>query len=107
MSIGDPVTKEVLDRVRRIETRLTRFMIEHGMAPPTEVPKMGRFGEDVLIPSMRCRLIDIVRTLPGDGLYELVNGGVLIGELRVNAEGYRQATTMPAPAGVASAREPV
>ena len=97
-----PLIKETVDRTRRIETRLTTFMIARGMTPPTDKPRMSHFDSRVIVPSLSCTLQDVIGATPGRGRYELWAGGERIGTIGVDDEGYRQATTMPRNRKVAS-----
>lgn len=58
----DDISKEILDRVRRIETRFTRYLIQRGFDTGAEGPKM--VGGFISIPSPDCRLKDILDVIP-------------------------------------------
>ena len=96
--------KETLDRTRRVETRLTTFMIKHGMTPPTQKAVADEKGE-ITLPSLHCSLKDIILATPVDGRHALVHGGHVIGYLDIWQEGRRQATTMPRSKGEVLTRE--
>ena len=59
------VDKEVLDRLRRIETRLTTFMISQGYDPGGNHPRWD--GAALHIPSTKVALQDMLDAIP-DGV---------------------------------------
>lgn len=85
--------KETLDRVKRTETRLTAFMIEHGMTPPTQKAQVD--GMVITIPSMHCSIKDVIRCAARGGRYSIVHAGHRLGYFDIWDEGVKQATTMP------------
>ena len=91
----EPMIKETLDRARRSETRLTSFMIEHGMTPPVQKPRMENESGSIVLPSLACSLAGIIRTPTIGGRYRLVHAGRQIGYIDIWEEGVKQATTMP------------
>jgi len=54
--------KEMLDRLRRIETRLTSFLHSQGVNTNSAMPVFS--GNCVTIPSMACSLKDILGAIP-------------------------------------------
>ena len=60
--------KEVRDRVRRIETRLTKLMIHAGMTPLTEPPRFfvdeKAHSASVVLPSPHTSLKEILDNIP-------------------------------------------
>lgn len=56
--------REIKDRSRRMETRLTRFLEVQGFDTKTRKP-VWTFGE-VAIPSMECSIKDILDAVPKD-----------------------------------------
>jgi hypothetical protein len=62
--MSDPLMKEVLDRCRRMETRLTRFLESQGFDTKARRPT---FVKGMLfIPSMACSIQDCVAAIPSD-----------------------------------------
>lgn len=54
--------QEILDRTRRTETRLTKYLIAQGFETPTEMPE---FREGIVsIPSPHTSLKQIIDTIP-------------------------------------------
>lgn len=111
MSINDAISRqkiadatamisETLDRVKRTETRLTTFMIAHGMTPPTQKPTVD--GMAITIPSMDCSLRDIILAAKFHGRHQIVHAGHILGHLDIWEEGWKQATTMPSRKGAAT-----
>lgn len=94
------LVREAVDRTRRIETRLTTFMIEHGMTPRVQKPQ--RNDLTITIPSMRCSIHDIILSARQPARFALWHAGHQIGFLDLWEEGVRQATTMSVRKGVAS-----
>ncbi len=102
ISHTETMVKETLDRMRRTETRLTTFMIEHGMTPPTQ--KVRRDDLTLVLPSIHTSLKDIIIAAAYPGRYAVWHGGHQIGYLDIwrEGQGQAQATTMPSGKGVAS-----
>lgn len=59
-------TKEVLDRLRRIETRVTKYLIERGFDTQSVQPKWDHNGDNgvVHIPSTKVALQDVLEAIP-------------------------------------------
>lgn len=62
--------KEIQDRCRRVETRLTRFLETQGFDTQRKMPIFR--GNVVEVPSMECSIADIISVLPADIEYETV-----------------------------------
>jgi len=58
--------KEILDRTRRLETRLTSFMQSQGFDVRTEKPVFSTYDFTLTIPSMRTQLQDIIDAVPSE-----------------------------------------
>jgi len=80
----DPVS-ETLDRVRRIETRLTKYLEHIGFATGAQRPTW--VDGVVMLPSMDCSLRDILATVPRDWnpayVVRVEHAGVIVAELFV------------------------
>lgn len=61
-SDNDIDIKEVKDRCRRIETRLTKFLESQGFDTQRKMPVCR--GNVVSIPSMECSIADILSVVP-------------------------------------------
>lgn len=59
-----PWQQELLDRTRRIETRVTRFLESQGF--DTQVQKARWDGGEISIPSMACSVRELVAVVPED-----------------------------------------
>lgn len=59
--------EELLDRVRRIETRLTRYMTENGFDTHAQRPRYYPTRQALVVPSRNVSLADCLRALP-DGV---------------------------------------
>lgn len=64
----DPLT-EMRDRVRRIETRLTQFMIAQGVLPSVDAPKFtpapqGKQVSSIAVASLATPLKEILDNIP-------------------------------------------
>lgn len=55
--------KEISDRCRRIETRLTKFLEGQGFETKAQKPEWKTAGE-IHIPSMSCSVKDILAVIP-------------------------------------------
>ena len=99
MSTDGEHTKELLDRVRRIETRLTRFLAAQGAEMTTEKPEWQP-GIGVLIPSLDCSLRSILSAVPGgeDTNYQVLlvslKPGKLVLQMMVASE-FRTRASVP------------
>lgn len=57
--------KEMVDRLRRIETRLTKYMLTQGFDTQSQKPTW--LGDGVIdIPSRSCALSDCLEAIPAD-----------------------------------------
>lgn len=54
--------KEVRDRLRRIETRLTKYLEQQGFDTQRKLPVWK--GSSIEIPSMECAVADILAAIP-------------------------------------------
>jgi hypothetical protein len=59
-----PEMREVLDRLRRIETRVTRFLETQGFDTQVQRPKWDEATHTLYIPSMGVSLRDILLAIP-------------------------------------------
>lgn len=59
----DAVHKEMLDRLRRVETRLTKFLNAQGFDTGVKRPEWNRSGS-VTIPSMACSVQECLAAVP-------------------------------------------
>ena len=55
---------EIQDRLRRIETRLTKYMQERGFETQAQVPIYGGSNDRISIPSLDVRLKDVLAAIP-------------------------------------------
>ena len=60
--INADMIKETLDRTRRIETRLTKFVLAMGMDAGSEKPRW--WNGKVIVPSRQCSICDICAAIP-------------------------------------------
>jgi len=60
--MNDRMVQEILDRTRRMETRLTKFLEEQGFDTKVRRP-VWRSGE-IIIPSMACSFKDAMSVVP-------------------------------------------
>lgn len=63
MAPRDPMT-EVVDRMRRVETRITAFLEAQGFDTGVRRPRWA--DGDILVPSAQSSLQDILNTIPED-----------------------------------------
>lgn len=57
------IVREIRDRARRIETRLTKFLEQSGFNAQTQRPFLNA-DDQLVIPSMYCSLKDILAAVP-------------------------------------------
>ena len=55
---------EIQDRLRRIETRLTKYMQERGFDTQVQVPIYDGPNDRITIPSLDARLKDVLAAIP-------------------------------------------
>ena len=85
METSDHITKaphmgqpnEMLDRLRRIETRMTAFFEWSGYATKVEKPRWNDEEHCIHIPSMDVRLKDILAAIPKDRDAGLARVGIV------------------------------
>lgn len=63
--MNDPALKEIADRCRRMETRLTKFLESQGFDTRVQRPVFLVTGE-VRIPSMACSIQECLASIPPD-----------------------------------------
>ena len=73
---------EIQDRLRRIETRLTKYMQERGFETQTHTPVYDRAGDLLTVPSLDVRLKDVLAAIPDgedspDGLAVIHAGSIV------------------------------
>ena len=73
---------EIQDRLRRIETRLTKYMQERGFETQVQKPVYDRAGDRLTVPSLDVRLKDVLAVIPDgedspDGLAVVHAGSVV------------------------------
>ena len=73
---------EIQDRLRRIETRLTKYMQERGFETQAQVPIYGGSNDRITIPSLDVRLKDVLAAIPDgedspDGLAVIHAGSIV------------------------------
>lgn len=92
MSITTEQTKEIMDRMRRMETRMTRWLESQGFDTQTKRPVWDRRGV-IHVPSMACSMRDLLDVIPPtwpvDDTIDVHHHGEYIMNLRVPE------TTMP------------
>jgi hypothetical protein len=59
------ILRELLDRNRRMETRLTKFMMAQGFETGVQKPSFNPLGS-VELPSPACAMKDILEAIPPD-----------------------------------------
>lgn len=75
----DETTREIVERCRRIETRLTKFLESQGF--DTHVKRPFWNGKAVVIPSLGCSVQDMLSAIPADHREDgvpVVNQGVVV-----------------------------
>ena len=74
---------EIQDRLRRIETRLTRYMQERGFETRVQPCKWDNDTAEVQVPSMDVRLRDVLAIIPKqeDRVVEIRHQGQLVASL--------------------------
>lgn len=60
----ETVEEEILSRTRRIETRLTQFMIGMGVHTQGQKPSFDQASSQVRIPSMHSSLQELLDSIP-------------------------------------------
>lgn len=77
---------EIQDRLRRIETRLTKYMQERGF--DTQVQKVEAEGDGIIIPSLDVRLRDMLIAAPETThrFFNVWHQGELVGYFTYDAE---------------------
>lgn len=80
---------EIQDRLRRIETRLTKYMQERGFETQVQVPIYEGPNDRITIPSLDVRLKDVLAVIPDgedspDGLAVVHAGSVVAWIHKVN-----------------------
>jgi hypothetical protein len=67
----DNTLREIVDRLRRLETRLTKYMISQGFDSQTQTPVWLDDGY-LEVPSLHVELSDIVKSVPDSWNEEVV-----------------------------------
>jgi hypothetical protein len=73
--------QEVLDRTRRIETRLTRFMTEQGFDPRGEQPIYHPDERLLTVPSRKIAMQECLEAIPPGVLVTVTCGGEEIAQV--------------------------
>jgi hypothetical protein len=89
---SDPLIKEMTDRLRRIETRLTKFMEAQGFDMQTKRPDwvIKEGVGTVIVPTDMCSIKDILSVIP-DGYeddIDVLHRGMFVFRLQCPQEGW-------------------
>lgn len=77
--VEDQRDKEVRDRVRRIETRLTKLLRHLGLDEQGSMPEWNDSQENVQVPSTAVALKDVIAAIPdGEAHVAVRHKGVLL-----------------------------
>ena len=60
----DMALEEILDRSRRIESRLTSFIAKSGFSTGGKRPEWNRDDETIIVPSREIALIEVINAVP-------------------------------------------
>ena len=61
---NDTAIEEILDRSRRIESRLTSFIAKSGFSTGGKRPEWDRIDETIVVPSREIALIEVINAIP-------------------------------------------
>lgn len=62
----DPTTRQILERVTRIETRLTKYLVAQGHETEAQKPMFNRNSGFMVLPSAHTSLSEILTAIPED-----------------------------------------
>ena len=92
-SAPDPLVKELADRLRRIETRLSKFMEAQGFDAQTQRPEWSITQDKtaiITIPTDMCSIKDMLSVIP-DGYeddIDVLHRGMFVFRLQCPQEGW-------------------